>query len=206
MCLRVAINASRDLLVQPGAGLLADLGVDRQHPFDRAPAERRQPQRADPPVGRVRPAIDQPLLVQAIEQPHQRDRLDLEHRRDRRLAQPLVARDVEQRAGLVPGQRQSGVAGAALEAAADQPRDIVQHRADIGLQRRRVGTRRGRRLRRCCAVAGPVSGAMGATSFGGATRVLHQTRPRRVGQRLGQPRAAGASRRGAGSTDRDRDR
>ena len=58
----------------------------------------------------MQPALDKPLLVQPVQQPHERNRLDIEQGRDRRLAHPLGAGDRQQGPRLLTGDRQAGVA------------------------------------------------------------------------------------------------
>ena len=70
-------------------------------------------------------ALDQALLVQPVEHAHQRDRLDIEHRRHRGLAQPLVAGNIQERPGLLAGDRQSGLPGAPVETAAERTGELM---------------------------------------------------------------------------------
>jgi len=83
---------------EPGAGLVADSRL-----IANTRSTTRQPSGVSHKVRRagrsVQAALDEPFLVQAVEQAHQRDRLDVEQGRDRGLAQPsLRATDNKARA------------------------------------------------------------------------------------------------------------
>ena len=91
-----------------------------------------EPQQAHAAVPAMEQPLDQPRLLQPVEDAGERDRLDLEELGQRALLDALVARQMRQHLALRPGQPE--VARILLEALAHQAGHVVQEEAEIAVE------------------------------------------------------------------------
>src|SRR6476660_7144643 len=98
--------------------------------------------------------LDQALLMKLVEHPNEGDRLYIEPSRDLGLADAFVSCNVEHDCRLLPRDRQPHLPRTALEPPLDQPRDVMDEKAesatDAGLHRSSL------RLRQCHGMRGVI--------------------------------------------------
>src|SRR5947209_17574914 len=75
-------------------------------------------------------ALDQPFLMELVQHPNQRNRLYVQPSRYLGLAHALVARNVEHDCRLLTRDRQPHLPRPALEPPLDQPRDVMDEKAE----------------------------------------------------------------------------
>src|SRR5260370_2773790 len=74
--------------------------------------------------------LDQPFLMELVQHPDERNRLDVEPSRHLGLAHTLVARDVQHHCRLLACDRQRHLPRPALKAPLDQPTDIMDEKSE----------------------------------------------------------------------------
>ena len=86
----------------------------------------------DAAVGRIGAPFDEPGFSQPVHHPAERDPLHLQQIGELALGHAFIAREVEKRAPLRPGDAE--IARPCIEAVADLPCDVVEHEGDMVLR------------------------------------------------------------------------
>ena len=131
---------------------------------DKLPAARGQKQPVGAAILRIVPPLEQAMLDQPVEQPHQRDRLQFEHVGEIDLGQALLLAQAKQHDPL--RARGAAALGAVIDVVAQQPRTLHELRNQLAFQVERH--------RRNCPLASlNLSNCLGFSSYSVFTYKLH---------------------------------